>query len=254
MMSLPPCRVIVDDVPQAGTWNMAVDEALLESALERDACTVRVYAWREATVSLGYFQKADEAGPALENLPTVRRLTGGGAILHHHEWTYSCALPASHPLVAVPYELYGRVHDNVIALLAEFGINAALRGSPRTLESEPFLCFGRGDAKDVVLGPHKILGSAQRRRRGAVLQHGSLLLSQSPFAPEFPGILELAPRTALPPDFPKRLAKAVAAALANETRVAPLDALETRRAEDLERERYRRLDWHRRTIAGANET
>ena len=62
---------------------------------------------------------------------------------------------------------------------------------PLQFEAEPFLCFSRGDARDIVLGQHKVLGSAQRRRRGAVLQHGSLLLALSEFAPEFPGLREL---------------------------------------------------------------
>ena len=66
-----------------------------------------------------------------------------------------------------------------------------------------FLCFGRGDAQDLVVDTptgevHKVLGSAQRRRRGAVLQHGSLLLRRSDAAPEFPGLFDLAAATDLP--------------------------------------------------------
>jgi lipoate-protein ligase A len=174
---------------------MAVDEALLEAALERDECTVRWYRWSTATVSLGYFQAAEAALaiPELAGLPMVRRLTGGGAILHHHEWTYSCSVPAAHPLAEAPTRLYGLVHERVVRALAEQGIRAALRGQALAEREGTFLCFGRGDPRDVVLNGHKILGSAQRRRRGAVLQHGSLLVRHSEHAPQFPGLVDLDP-------------------------------------------------------------
>ncbi len=186
-------RVVIESEPQVGVRNMAVDEALLEAALERGECTVRWYRWREATVSLGYFQAAEagEAIPELSGLPIVRRLTGGGAILHHHEWTYSCSLPAGHPLAESPGQIYDRVHEQVVAALAEQGIRCALRGEALPDREGTFLCFGRGDPRDIVLNGHKILGSAQRRRRGAVLQHGSLLLRRSEHAPQFPGLLDL---------------------------------------------------------------
>jgi lipoate-protein ligase A len=188
-------RVVIECEPHDGARNMALDEALLEGALARGECTVRWYRWREATVSLGYFQAAEAAAtiPGLAGLPIVRRLTGGGAILHHHEWTYSCTVPPGHPLTETPTRIYDRVHGQVVAALAERGIPAALRGEAlRELEGT-FLCFGRGDPRDIVLSGQKILGSAQRRRRGAILQHGSLLIRHSEQAPQFPGILDLAP-------------------------------------------------------------
>jgi lipoyl(octanoyl) transferase len=186
-------RVVIESDPQDGVRNMALDEALLEGAQTRGECTVRWYRWREATVSLGYFQAAEAAGaiPELAGLPMVRRLTGGGAILHHHEWTYSCTVPAGHPLAEVPTRIYDRVHEQVVAGLAERGIQAALRGEALREREGTFLCFGRGDPRDVVLGGQKILGSAQRRRCGAILQHGSLLIRHSEHAPQFPGLLDL---------------------------------------------------------------
>jgi lipoate-protein ligase A len=189
------CRVVIEPEPQDGVRNMALDEALLEAALERGDCTVRWYRWSAATVSVGYFQAAEAAAgiPGLAGLPIVRRLTGGGAILHHHEWTYSCTLPTGHPLADSPTSIYDRVHERVVAALAEQGIRAALRGEALAEREGTFLCFGRGDPRDIVLGGHKILGSAQRRRRGAVLQHGSLLVHRSEHAPQFPGLLDLVP-------------------------------------------------------------
>ena len=187
-------RVIVEPAPCSGSWNMAVDEVLLEAAAGGESCSLRIYQWDQATVSLGYFQSADD--PSLESrfpqLPKVKRLSGGGAILHHHEVTYSIAIADGHPLAVSPGVLYEEVHRRVIAWLRQSGVEVRLRGEAFKLAAEPFLCFSRGDARDIVLGPHKIMGSAQRRRRGAVLQHGALLLARSEFAPEFPGLSELA--------------------------------------------------------------
>jgi lipoate-protein ligase A len=189
-------RVVIESEPEDGVRNMAVDEALLEAALDRGECTVRWYRWNTATVSLGYFQDAAGAAtvPELAGLPIVRRLTGGGAILHHHEWTYSCTVPRSNPLAEHPTRIYDLVHEPIVAALKEQGIRAALRGAALAALEGTFLCFGRGDPRDIVLGGHKILGSAQRRRRGAVLQHGSLLVRRSERAPQFPGLLDLLPK------------------------------------------------------------
>jgi lipoate-protein ligase A len=186
-------RVVIEPEPQSGVRNMALDEALLEAALERGECTVRWYRWNSATVSLGYFQSADAAGtiPGLAELPIVRRLSGGGAILHHHEWTYSCSVPPGHPLAESATSIYAFVHQQVVEALVQQGIHAALRGEALAEREGAFLCFGRGDPRDIVLAGQKILGSAQRRRRGAVLQHGSLLVRASEYARQFPGVLDL---------------------------------------------------------------
>ncbi len=197
--------MILDPEPNSGVWNMAVDESLLESAVQSRWCTVRVYEWAEPTVSLGYFQRFTELEERLKGLPIVRRLTGGGAILHHRELTYSCFLPPGHPLTAVPTQIYTCVHKAVLNWLARLGVKDALlrsqlqqkelrKGEQRYEQQTPrFLCFGRGDPNDIVLDGSKILGSAQRRRRGAVLQHGSLLLERSEFAPTFSGLCDLRP-------------------------------------------------------------
>ncbi len=193
MSKLLQCRLIVETEPNFGAWNMAVDETLLETAIRDQTATMRWYRWSEPTLSLGYFQNpADvDADPQWSGVPRVRRLTGGGAILHHHEWTYSLALPAQQTLVKHPEELYDAVHLAVLTVLRTQGFTAALRGQTRKLATEPFLCFSRGDSHDVVASGRKILGSAQRRRKGALLQHGSLLVRRSPLSPEHPGIEDL---------------------------------------------------------------
>ena len=187
-------HVILDE-PQSGIRNMAVDEALLEESLESGTIFLRLYRWSEATVSLGYFQRPAEQqrDSRLANLPSVRRLSGGGAILHHHEQTYSCCLPPSHPLAKDPSQLYERIHAAFSAWVSEQGVDVARRGRNSGGHDEPFLCFQREAAPDLVVQDHKILGSAQRRRRGAVLQHGSLLLRASGHTPEIPGLCDLAP-------------------------------------------------------------
>jgi lipoate-protein ligase A len=122
----------------------------------------------------------------------VRRSSGGGAILHDQELTYSLSLPTSHPLAADAETLYRETHGLLLSALADFGIAAELnRQTLVTLGGEPFLCFRRRSVGDVVVGNHKVCGSAQRRRKGAILQHGSILTAASAAAPELLGLREL---------------------------------------------------------------
>jgi lipoate-protein ligase A len=134
----------------------------------------------------------------------VRRLSGGGAIVHHHEVTYSLCIPAGHPLAVQPSRLYRRVHEGIAAALVALGVILDARGEATldsdsdeqsaplsTLNVQPFLCFLRRNPDDLVRAGSKVAGSAQRRRRGALLQHGSLVLAASPDAPEVIGLCEL---------------------------------------------------------------
>ncbi|MCA8993493.1 MAG: hypothetical protein KDA88_16005 [Planctomycetaceae bacterium] len=204
------CYTILNE-PAAGDWNMAVDEALLNESVANDLLAVRCYAWAQPTVSLGHFQAKEPLviDARFEELHKVRRLSGGGAILHHHEVTYSCCVPVSHSLTRNPGDIYDLAHEVVMGVLREFGVASSMRGEKLDQESR-FLCFSRGDPRDIVIGAHKIVGSAQRRRRGAVLQHGSILIRRSEHAPEFPGISDL---TGMTID-EQRLAEMVAAGIA----------------------------------------
>jgi lipoate-protein ligase A len=172
---------------------MAVDETILNSAISLGICSVRIYRWKEPTVSLGHFQDPSEIkhSERLSQLPIVRRLSGGGALVHQFEFTYSCAVPRWNTLTQEPSRIYTVVHEGIISWCNNLGIAARLRGKMAHEKSGEFLCFGRGDDFDGVVGEFKVLGSAQRRRQGAILQHGSLLLRRSPFVPDFPGILDL---------------------------------------------------------------
>ncbi len=193
MTKLARCRLLLDEAPGSGSWNMAVDAVLLETAVTEGLATFRWYRWAEPTLSLGYFQKPEDVEALLPDLPRVRRMTGGGAILHDQEWTYSFAVPAEQRFYGHPEELYDRVHDAVIEVINGLGYALKRRGATGKAVPEPVLCFSRRDAHDVLLGEHKVLGSAQRRRKGAILQHGSLLWRASRLTPEHRGLEDAQP-------------------------------------------------------------
>ncbi|MGD2108675.1 MAG: biotin/lipoate A/B protein ligase family protein [Phycisphaerae bacterium] len=162
---------------------MARDEALLVRVGRGESeCTLRLYRWDPPTISLGYFQRfadfealTDPAG----SLAVVRRLTGGGAILHDLEVTYSLTVPIDHRLVAGdPKRLYAVVHEAVRDTLRSLGVAAKACGftDESTPTRGPFFCFERRHAYDLLVGDEKIAGSAQRRTREAVVQHGSIIL------------------------------------------------------------------------------
>jgi len=254
---MPAIRLIVD-LPAPGPWNMAVDEALLETAATTGQATLRFYEWQEPTLSLGYFQSLDDRHqhPPSENCPVIRRASGGGAILHDRELTYSLTIPEIGKANSFARRLYEIGHQTLITALAEHGITAALFGDCSTAKTntqntttqnlaQPFLCFQRRTCFDVVIGDAKIAGSAQRRRRGAVLQHGSILLAHSRFAPELPGIRELAAANITAPDLARRWAPHFAHSLQSPLVQGTISALEREQAEGLAVRRFaaaRRLE------------
>ena len=162
-------------------FNMGLDEALLESA--ESAPTVRFYSWRPDTLSLGYFQRFSDVPGAERAGALVRRITGGGAIHHVKELTFSIAAPLDHPLYKGPIaDSYARVHEAIRAALGEVGVPAEIRGA-RDLVSDRAgtgMCFHKSTAIDLVWGERKGVGSAQRRKGGRVLHHGSIKLGTSP--------------------------------------------------------------------------
>jgi lipoate-protein ligase A len=195
---------------------MAFDEAMLD-AVDADPSTawLRTYEWSRPTLSLGYFQRISdvESDPRWNGADVVRRPTGGGAIWHDHDITYAIVLPRGHPAYAAPKELYARVHEAIAAGLRSAGFDAKRRGpAARELsKNRPFLCFTDRDSEDIVIQDTKMVGSSQRRRPRAVLQHGSVLLLRSATTPELPGLSDFVDdpcgpdaiveflRTAIPP-------------------------------------------------------
>ena len=177
-------RLLVDG-PQEGAVNMAVDEAILGAVNKgKSSATLRFYQWDEPTISLGYFQKYEElAGQdeEIRKMPVVRRQTGGGAILHDDELTYSLILPLDGTIAVTDIEkMYQLVHNAFIVTLGEYGIEIEYRGGQDDGNSQrgPFFCFARRHRLDLIAGGDKLVGSAQRRVKNAVLQHGSLILER----------------------------------------------------------------------------
>lgn len=159
---------------------MAADAALLERAISGDGPFLRIYGWSRPTLSLGYFQKESEVAEAGAcqrlGVDVVSRFTGGGAILHHHEATFAIALPASHPLAKLDVnESYLALTKPLLELLRQHGVAAKFRGGEEPVLKTPN-CFAGSACPDLVVQGRKLFGSAQRRKQGAVLQHGSLLL------------------------------------------------------------------------------
>ena len=175
--------------PGNGPEQMAADDAMLSTAV-RGVASMRFYSWSEPTLSLGYFQSAT-ARLSHPNLAWVRRATGGAGIVHHHpfELTYSLALPPGTPWQNGESWIC-RVHHMLQMLLLQYRVvsHAVLCGEEKKLGET--LCFLHQTPGDLLVGGSKVVGSAQRKQKGALLQHGTILLGRSPFAPELPGIFE----------------------------------------------------------------
>lgn len=165
-----------------GAQNMAVDEAISQAiAASLVPPTLRFYAWDPPCVSLGRNQLV--AGVDLDRCAAlgyhvVRRPTGGRAILHTDEMTYSIIASPEHPLMhGYVLDSYLRISHGLVAGLRRLGIDA--QEAPGTNRAGPDVsaaCFEVPSAYEIIAGDRKILGSAQARRSTSVLQHGSLPL------------------------------------------------------------------------------
>lgn len=234
---------------------MAIDEALLEVVADDPSTAyVRTYGWTEPTLSLGYFQSwADaDAQPRWRTVARVRRPTGGGAILHDNELTYAVIVPASHPLARPNTALYRAVHRAFEDLLAERRVAARRFGDLNpdverpSPAARPFLCFADRDGEDLVFQGSKIVGSAQRRRAGAILQHGSLLLGRSPAAVELPGVADLSTAASPPEAWAAVVADSLRQALGAEPAPGDLPEGFQERVDRLKQTVYDRDSWNRR--------
>lgn len=184
-------RLIIEDSPLEGSLNMARDEALLNSYLmEETPPTLRFYSWDPWCVSLGYFQKPEKEinmeQLKSQGIDLVRRPTGGRGVLHTKEITYSIIVGGKFP--GLPASVVGSYKFFVQGILEgikrlnlypqlENGIKtnkikASSKGSP--------VCFDSPSKYEICLQGRKIVGSAQMRRKGAILQHGSIKLKMLP--------------------------------------------------------------------------
>lgn len=187
-MTMPNVRLLPFETADGAT-NMSADEAMLLSAAEGVA-SFRMYAWSPATLSLGYFQPAAArlSSERLSRLPWVRRASGGATLVHDQELTYALALPAGAPWQS-PRSWMPRFHEIFRRVLSRFSIETRL-AEVESLRGD-VLCFEMQTVGDLLCQGHKVAGSAQRKHRRALLQHGSLLLRQSESTPSLPGLREL---------------------------------------------------------------
>ncbi len=228
---------------------MAVDQALLTSANTDGQVTLRFYRWSPATLSLGYFQIAEQRceHPPSSRCEWVRRTTGGGAILHDRELTYSLCVPCTNRLSASHRELYHQVHGAVIEALRDWRIEASLYASREKAPAKlSFLCFQRRSPGDIVLQDVKICGSAQRRLNAAILQHGSILLACSEFAPELPGVHDVAGFNVPAASFQRRLTERLSERLQLAFQPSQLDEREQFISREIQQRQFAQHDWNYR--------
>jgi lipoate---protein ligase len=160
---------LIEDAALPGPWNMAVDFSLMKSVSRAGSRPViRIYRWERPAITIGYFQETgDELNMdacAADGVPVIRRITGGGAVLHDREITYSICLPLTHPQAfGTVLDSYRKLLGPVIRSLGKCGVKC---------EYQP--------VNDLVADGKKISGSAQTRRDGVLLQHGTILLDVDP--------------------------------------------------------------------------
>jgi lipoate-protein ligase A len=169
--------------PARGAWNMAVDEAMLASIGRGDSLpTLRLYAWSPACLSLGVAQPyadVDFARLRTRGWDVVRRITGGRAILHTDELTYSVVGPTNHPiLVGSVLESYNRIARALLTAVRALELPVEMKEgkADENGKSNP-VCFEVPSTYEITVDEKKLIGSAQARRKDGVLQHGSLPLT-----------------------------------------------------------------------------
>jgi lipoate-protein ligase A len=253
--------------PRDGARNMAIDEALLEeTAAGRSLPTLRLYAWEPPTLSLGFAQPAaDVDRDALRRLGwgLVRRPTGGRAILHTDELTYSITAPETDPLMqGGVLESYRRLSLGLLAGLRLLGVEVQADEGARGRAVRNPVCFEIPSQYEISAGGKKLIGSAQARRLGGVLQHGAF-----PLGGDLARILQALAGPQIPPERVRRraatlgellgrevswreaadaVARGFADTFAIEFRRGELTGREETRADELARGKYGAAEWTNR--------
>ncbi|MGZ9235650.1 MAG: lipoate--protein ligase family protein [Anaerolineales bacterium] len=179
---MKPWRLLITPAGP-GAWNMAVDEAILEHIARRESVsTLRLYAWDPACLSLGHAQPiADVDGARLKERgwEVVRRATGGRAILHTDELTYSVTGSADDPVLAGGVlESYNRLAQALLLAIKSVGVPVEMKEGKANGNSVPNpVCFEVPSTYEITVNGKKLIGSAQARKKEGVLQHGSLPLT-----------------------------------------------------------------------------
>jgi lipoate-protein ligase A len=182
---MPRWRLLLTD-PATGAENMALDEALMARARSTGESVLRVYSWSTPTLSLGRHQSAraayEPAVLARAGIAVVRRPTGGRAVLHDREVTYSVTAAAAD--AGALRESYERINRLLVDGLRSLGVDVDLAVSAREPKPDQSPCFDQPSSGELMSRGRKLAGSAQWREAGALLQHGSILVDgdQAPVA------------------------------------------------------------------------
>lgn len=187
MNNTPPRWRLVLSEPASAAWNMACDESLAESVRKNPSSPIlRFYQWKPFAVSFGYSQRprreVDLLALARDGYGYVRRITGGRAVFHAQELTYSLLCSEEHPLAAGGiHAAYARTSEGLVRGLRRLGIGAELArttdaGAAGATTGTAPPCFGSVARAEVVVRGRKLVGSAQHRSGGVMLQHGSILI------------------------------------------------------------------------------
>ncbi len=170
----------ISDPPLPGACNMAIDEVLFESFLRNDALPVfRLYRWYPPTLSLGRFQQSDFLDwDYIESrrIDVVRRFSGGGALIHGGDISYSIVCKAESDVD----KSYIMLTQFLFDLYRHLGLDPSyacdLETSVYSFGRRNNLCLAGKEKRDIVIAGRKVGGNAQRRKAGALIQHGSIPL------------------------------------------------------------------------------
>ena len=177
---------LIDTGEGTGRYNMEFDLKLLTSSENKETPpTLRFYRWNPPAVSLGSGQKPEEEANLdfcrQNGIDVVRRPSGGGAILHEDEITYSFTSRISdHPAFQDLLSSYYIIVEGLMEGLKKIGISAEIRGGKSSGPERYIPCFALSSRHDLVVKGKKIIGSAQRRKKNAFMQHGSIPISYNP--------------------------------------------------------------------------
>jgi lipoate-protein ligase A len=216
--------------PGEAAFNMALDEALLQTMPRLGQPVLRFYSWTERAASFGYFQKYADVERLTSLRPLVRRPAGGGLVPHEADWTYSLAFPPGDPWYALTaMESYRRIHEWIQTAFARLNVVTDLASAARKAQAGQ--CFQGHEMFDVLWRGQKIAGAAQRRTRDGLLIQGS---AQPPALP-----LARA-------DWQRAMCDAGRLLLGAAWREFEPDALLSQRAQELARQKYSQAGYNQK--------
>ncbi|MGL1902063.1 MAG: lipoate--protein ligase family protein [Fibrobacterales bacterium] len=180
---------LIEFAIETGAENMIIDQALLSNIDTSEKPTLRLYGWKPEAISLGYFQKPERElnleKVAVDGIDVVKRVTGGRAVLHAEELTYSVVGPCSYPGFETLESTYTHISNALVQGLQTVGVSAQLSQGvltrnqlTATVQGVAKPCFASTSRSELTLNNKKLVGSAQRRLKRSFIQHGSLMMGE----------------------------------------------------------------------------